>query len=264
MKDPSEEKAIENKLAPPEKTSDDFRSARAEEPPVVPTPPAPAAEPDRTPQELPAAGPADIAPANDEAKNEESLDLDHDQPNVEPTGEAEVTPKPRKGMHRKEETLVTMLELLSGNKNNVEVNENAITEQKEKVEHIISELQTKMQQITLDDPTQPATVPEQEAPAMAQEEDQRKSALKMIEQDIVGQFDLTLGKINGGIANLYCPDKLQIVQIPTCFIPRGTKAGNIVTISIARKKAEEDVRTKTILEIQEALNKYSHDFNKAK
>lgn len=162
----------------------------------------------------------------------------------------------RKG-HRKEETLVTMLELLSGKKDNLEVNELAINEQKEKAEQMINELQAKMQQITFEDPISPPSnygEPEKENEhETSKKSSQKDSPLKILEQDIVGQYDFTLGKVENGISNLFCSEKLQVVQIPVNFVPKGTKTGTIVTISIARKKIEEDNRDKLILGIQNSI-----------
>eukprot|EP01022_Parablepharisma_sp_SALTPOND_P028790 TRINITY_DN71724_c0_g1_i1.p4 TRINITY_DN71724_c0_g1~~TRINITY_DN71724_c0_g1_i1.p4 ORF type:complete len:279 (-),score=38.84 TRINITY_DN71724_c0_g1_i1:2373-3209(-) len=166
--------------------------------------------------------------------------------------------------HKKEETLVTMLELLAGNKDNVEVNENVINEQKEKAEQMISELQTKMQQITLEEPLTPsAGSEEKEIQAESlQKSGARPSTFKVKEQDIVGQYDFALGKVSGGIANLFCSDKLQIVQIPASFVPKGTKSGGIITVSIARKKAEEEARDKLIIDIQDAILEYEKQAHK--
>ena len=167
-----------------------------------------------------------------------------------------------KGRHHKEETLVTMLELLAGNKDNVEVDEDVINEQKEKVEQMISELQSKMQQITLEDQLTPSSNEGEKENGLegSKKSDMKPGTFKIIERDIVGQFDLTLGKVAGALANLFCPEKLQIVQIPANFIPRGAKTGSIITVSIARKKAEEEAKDKLIFDIQNAILAYDKSY----
>eukprot|EP00826_Nyctotherus_ovalis_P032045 TRINITY_DN25881_c0_g2_i2.p2 TRINITY_DN25881_c0_g2~~TRINITY_DN25881_c0_g2_i2.p2 ORF type:complete len:133 (-),score=49.16 TRINITY_DN25881_c0_g2_i2:143-541(-) len=79
------------------------------------------------------------------------------------------------------------------------------------------------------------------------------SALRLAHYEVAGQFDLTMGKANDGMVNLFCQERLQLVQLPMCFIPKGVSAGGIISISIARKKTDEEHRDKAILEIQKSL-----------
>ena len=146
-----------------------------------------------------------------------------------------------KGDHDK--TIIGMLDLMTEEKgkDTNEVNENAITQQKQKAEQMINELQLKMKQIVLDsDPRNDEELPAED---LDQAENSQKSdaiigALRQIQHDITGQYDFSLGNIDHGLANLFCQENLHIVTMPKNYLPKRAKTGDIITISVARKKAE--------------------------
>ena len=176
----------------------------------------------------------------DELENQ-SEDQRESQPNNKPTEEI-------KRSRRRDETLVTMLELLTGTRTKAEITEDVINEQKEAVEQMINEVQSNLNQI----------VHSSSENSLIEKKEELKTepmldALRLVHYDIIGQFDLTMGKVNEGVVNLFCQEKLQLVQLPLCFIPKGVNTGGVVSISIARKTTDEELRNNTILDIQKSL-----------
>ena len=140
-----------------------------------------------------------------------------------------------------------------------EVNENAITQQKQKAEQMINELQLKMKQIVLDsDPRNDEELPAED---LDQAENSQKSdaiigALRQIQHDITGQYDFSLGNIDHGLANLFCQENLHIVTMPKNYLPKRAKTGDIITISVARKKADHELMKNLIINIQDEILKF--------
>eukprot|EP00826_Nyctotherus_ovalis_P000674 TRINITY_DN10009_c0_g1_i6.p2 TRINITY_DN10009_c0_g1~~TRINITY_DN10009_c0_g1_i6.p2 ORF type:complete len:203 (+),score=78.69 TRINITY_DN10009_c0_g1_i6:80-688(+) len=147
--------------------------------------------------------------------------------------------------HDADRTIVGMLELMTNAKDTVEINENTISKQKEKVEQMINELQLKMQQITLETPRTAELLDEEKA--------SEASSMRQVRCDVVAQYDMTLGSVNNGQASFFCSEKLCRAQVPESYLPQGVSVGSIVTVSVARKRAEEEFMKALISDIQEEI-----------
>ena len=156
-------------------------------------------------------------------------------------------------------TIVGMLELMSNIKDPIEINEKTISKQKEKVEQMISELQLKMQQVTLETPR----ITEIENKEERLSEDLNVSQeiagnIRQVKHNVIAQYDLSLGSIINGQANFLCSEKLCKVQMPESYLPQGLNIGSVVTIYIARKADKEKSMLNLILDIQDEVLSYEN------
>lgn len=163
-----------------------------------------------------------------------------------------------------DKTIVGMLELMNNSKDLAEINENTITKQKEKAEQMINELQLKMQQITLETPRTSELREEEKLPDDLEMSEEINESIRHVQHEVVAQYDLTLGSVNNGLASFFYSDKLCKLQLPESYLPQGINVGNVVTVSIARKKTEEKLAKNLILDIQEEILECEKKYLKGK
>ena len=150
--------------------------------------------------------------------------------------------------HKKSGSLADMIDLLAGTANTIDVDDIDIEDQKAKAEQILSEFKRKFFQIALEE------TEKQEDSVNGQSE-----LNSTIRRNIIGKFDFTIGKSRGLYTNLVCVEKLRIVRIPNEFIPKETKEGNIVTISLAQREADKEAKLNLIKDIQNEVLEFTKE-----